>query len=137
MARQSDIQQAVTRHAMGDMSQIPGAPQDGAAAAERSGLAGRFMNWVRSNHQKMPSLVGQAEAVIREAAKDIRQTLEEVFFNKAEHAPEMGTPQNPTPQNVTQDLGNFRGYDPDPVRYDPEANLRPGPAQERNRGRGR
>ena len=77
---------------------------------ENPGLGARFMNWVRENHASQPSLVGQGEAMIREAAKDVRNTMNEVFFGQPEHAPEMGTPQNPTPQNVTEDLGNFQGY---------------------------
>jgi hypothetical protein len=70
------------------------------------------MDWVRDNHARMPSLGGQLAAMCREAIKDVRSTMNEFFFGKAEHPPEIGTPLNPTPQIVTQEQGNFRGYDP-------------------------
>jgi hypothetical protein len=59
--------------------------------------------------QSQPSLGAELKAMGREAIKDIRGTIHESFFGKPEHAPEMGTPLNPTPQMTTQDLGTVHG----------------------------
>lgn len=45
----------------------------------------------------------------REAIKDVRQTVHESYFGQPEHAPELGTPMNPTSQEVTSDRGNLHG----------------------------
>ncbi|HVX12732.1 MAG TPA: hypothetical protein VHC22_16240 [Pirellulales bacterium] len=50
------------------------------------------------------SFGGEFDAMFREMVKDIRQTANEVFFNHHEHAPEMGTPMNNTPQMTYDDL---------------------------------
>jgi len=55
--------------------------------------------------EQQPSLSAELKAMGREAIKDIRGTIYESFFGKAEHASELGTPLNPTPQMTTQDLG--------------------------------
>jgi hypothetical protein len=52
-------------------------------------------------------------AMFREAVKDIRNTVSQIYFGRSESGGEPGTPLNPTPQLVTQDLGNFRGFDYD------------------------
>jgi hypothetical protein len=79
--------------------------------AEAAALAAaEFGKWVRDNRAKLPKLTGELKAIFREAIKDIRQTVNEVFFAKGEHAPEAGTPLNPTPQAVTADMGNVYGY---------------------------
>lgn len=59
--------------------------------------------------QSQPSFVAQIQAMGREAMKDIRGTVHETFFGKPEHASELGTPLNPTPQMTTQDLGTVYG----------------------------
>jgi hypothetical protein len=59
--------------------------------------------------QSQPSLGAELKAMGREAIKDIRGTIHESFFGKTEHASEMGTPLNPTPQMTTQDLGTVHG----------------------------
>jgi hypothetical protein len=38
--------------------------------------------------------------ITREAINDVRQTVEEVYFDKPEHAMEPGTPMNPTQREV-------------------------------------
>ena len=48
--------------------------------------------------QSQPSLGAELKAMGREAIKDIRGTVHETFFGKPEHASELGTPLNPTPQ---------------------------------------
>ncbi|QEL18777.1 hypothetical protein [Limnoglobus roseus] len=52
---------------------------------------------------EQPSLGAELKAMAREAVKDVRQTLNESYFGQGEHAPEMGTPLNPTPYETTQD----------------------------------
>lgn len=59
--------------------------------------------------QSQPSLSAELKAMGREAIKDIRGTIHESFFGKPEHASELGTPLNPTPQMTTQDLGTVHG----------------------------
>jgi len=59
--------------------------------------------------EQQPSLGAELKALGREAIKDIRGTIHESFFGKPEHAPEMGTPLNPTPQMTTQALGTVYG----------------------------
>jgi hypothetical protein len=59
--------------------------------------------------QSQPSLGAELKAMGREAIKDIRGTVHESFFGKPEHASELGTPLNPTPQMTTQDLGTVYG----------------------------
>jgi len=59
--------------------------------------------------QSQPSLGAQMQAMVREAARDIRSTVHESFFGKPEHASEMGAPGSPTPQMVTQQLGTVYG----------------------------
>lgn len=62
--------------------------------------------------QSQPSLGAELKAMGREAIKDIRGTIHESFFGKPEHASELGTPLNPTPQMTTEDLGTVHGsYD--------------------------
>lgn len=62
--------------------------------------------------QSQPSLSGQLASMVREAAKDVRSTVHESFFGRPEHAPEPGSPGNPTQYMVNQDLGTVHGdYD--------------------------
>jgi hypothetical protein len=56
-----------------------------------------------------PSLSAELKAIGREAIKDVRATVHQTFFGQPEHMAEMGTPLNPTPQVVTQDLGTVYG----------------------------
>jgi hypothetical protein len=56
-----------------------------------------------------PSFSAQLSAIAREAVKDIRTTINEVFLDSPERGGEPGTPLNPTPQMVTQDLGTVHG----------------------------
>lgn len=43
-----------------------------------------------------PALLAQLKVMAREATNDVRGTIHETFFSKPEHAPEVGTPMNPT-----------------------------------------
>ncbi|QEH36598.1 hypothetical protein OJF2_51820 [Aquisphaera giovannonii] len=54
--------------------------------------------------ERAKELPGELKSVVREAFKDIRGTLNEVFFGQPEHPSEPGTPLNPTQQMVTRDI---------------------------------
>jgi hypothetical protein len=94
------------------------APQRKQPEQERPrSVLGQIADGLMKNPAELPSLGGQLDAMVREGAKDLHQTLHEVAFGKAEHGPEMGAPQNPTPQMTTADLTNgklsldeLRGY---------------------------
>jgi len=58
---------------------------------------------------EQPSLSAELKAMGREGVKDIRATLHETYFGQPEHMSEAGSPLNPTPQMVTQDLGTVHG----------------------------
>lgn len=55
---------------------------------------------------ELPSFGGQIDAMVREAAKDINNTMHQVFFGQSIGHGESGAPMNPTPQMVTEDLGH-------------------------------
>lgn len=54
---------------------------------------------------EQPSFSAEIKAIAREGIKDVRSTVNEVFFESPELGGEPGTPLNPTPQMITQDLG--------------------------------
>ena len=82
-------------------------------AGQRQSLLGRFAEMRANNVAKRPSLAGEGAALFRDAVNDIRATTHQFFYGKSEGPGTPGTPLNPTPQLVTQDLGNFRGFDYD------------------------
>jgi hypothetical protein len=60
---------------------------------------------------EQPSFSAEIKAIAREGIKDVRSTVNEVFFESPELGGEPGTPLNPTPQMITQDLGTVSsGY---------------------------
>lgn len=65
------------------------------------------------NRSKQPSLMSELSAMTREAVKDIRQTLNQVMFGQNEHAPEQGTPLNPTNVEVYKDRLDQGGTSPE------------------------
>lgn len=104
MGWDNKIQQNVYRHAKEDMAAAAGMAQMRPDAEPAT-----FWEWIKANHAKQPSLGSEIKAIVREAIKDVRQTVNEVFFGKGEHAPEPGAPLNPTPQVITADMGNVYG----------------------------
>jgi hypothetical protein len=59
---------------------------------------------------QQPSLGAELKAMAREAIKDIREALvDKGWFGQHGGPGEPGTPLNPTPQMVTQDLGTVYG----------------------------
>jgi hypothetical protein len=94
---------------------------------------------------QQPSLGAELKAMGREALKDIREALvDRGWFGQGGGPGEPGTPLNPTPQMVTQDLGTVYGgyheqldaYGQQPSYQDMlrEAAERAGPEQEQDRG---
>jgi len=64
-------------------TETAGGGEDGKALDGRT-----VQDWVRDNHASQPSLGGELNRMTREAVKDIRATVNEVFFGKSEHASE-------------------------------------------------
>ncbi len=73
------------------------------------GLIQRMINQRNEWAEDRPSFGAELKAMAREGLKDIRTSVNEVFFNSPEYGGEPGTPLNPTPQMVTQDLGTVHG----------------------------
>jgi hypothetical protein len=59
--------------------------------------------------EQQPSLSAELKAMAREGIKDVRSTVNETFLGSPELGGEPGTPLNPTPQMVTQDMGTVYG----------------------------
>lgn len=74
-----------------------------------SGLVQRMLDVRNGWAEQQPSFSAEIKAMGREAIKDVRSTVNEVFLGSPELGGEPGTPLNPTPQMVTQDLGNVYG----------------------------
>ena len=53
---------------------------------------------------QQPSFGAEIKAMAREAVKDVHNTIQQVFFGQSSGHGEPGTPLNPTPQLVTEDL---------------------------------
>ena len=100
-----DIQDNVIRHAKADMANVV----EGSIQPPSPTMGERAADWVGKNVEAQPSLGAQFDAMFREAIKDIRQTFNEAWFGKGEHAAEMGTPMNPTPQMETDSLMGKHG----------------------------
>jgi len=62
------------------------------------------------NLENPPAFSGQADAMVREALKDVNSTIHQVFFGAPAGPGEPGTPLVPTQAMVTQDLGTMMGY---------------------------
>ena len=73
------------------------------------GIVQRMLDARNEWAEQQPSFSAEIKAMSREAIKDVRSTVSEVFLGSPELGGEPGTPLNPTPQMVTQDLGNVYG----------------------------
>ena len=49
---------------------------------------------------KVKEFLAELRAMGRETVKDVRQTVNQMYFDKPEHAPEPGTPLNLTPRET-------------------------------------
>ena len=76
---------------------------------QKSGILQYVSDKLREWAADQPSLGAQLQAMGREALKDARTTVNEVFLGSPELGGEPGTPLNPTPQMVTEDLGTVHG----------------------------
>jgi hypothetical protein len=65
---------------------------------------GKGIEMLKRWQAQQPSLGAELKAMTREAVKDIRGTLHQIFFGQPEHMAEAGTPLNPTQQIVTEGL---------------------------------
>ena len=76
---------------------------------QQPGILQRMLDKRNKWAAQQPSLAAEVKAMAREAVKDVRSTVTEVFVGSPELGGEPGTPLNPTPQMVTQDLGTVHG----------------------------
>ena len=76
---------------------------------QQPGILQRMLDKRNEWAAQQPSLAAEIKAMAREAVKDVRSTVNEVFLGSPELGGEPGTPLNPTPQMVTQDLGTVHG----------------------------
>src|ERR1700730_4404108 len=76
---------------------------------QQPGILQRMLDKRNEWAAQQPSLSAEMKALAREAVKDVRSTVNEVFLGSPELGGEPGTPLNPTPQQVTKDLGNVYG----------------------------
>jgi len=70
----------------------------------------RLKQWIRENHEQQPALGAELKAMGREAIKDVRNTVHEVFFGQREGPGEPGAPLNYTQAEISQDRGLVGGY---------------------------
>jgi hypothetical protein len=76
---------------------------------QQPGFVQRMMDKRAEWAAERPSFSAEIKAMAREGIKDVRSSVNEVFFDSPEYGGEPGTPLNPTPQMVTQDLGTVQG----------------------------
>ena len=76
---------------------------------DQRGIVQRMIDMRNEWAAQQPSLSAEIKAMAREAVKDVRSTVSETFIGSPELGGEPGTPMNPTPQMVTQDLGTVHG----------------------------
>jgi hypothetical protein len=76
----------------------------------RQSWADKLGEWIRNNHAQQPALGAELKAMGREAIKDVRNTVHEVFFGQREGPGEPGAPLNNTQAEINQDRGLVGGY---------------------------
>lgn len=90
---------------------------------------------VQAARAQQPSFGAELKAMTREAVKDVNSTIQQVFFGHPAGHGEPGTPLNPTPQLVTEDLTgrpmDIRSDMPAPPRAGPQKG---GPRLDMDRG---
>jgi len=84
-------------------------------ATDRKSLLHRYAEMWQRNYKASPSAFGQIAAMLREAVKDIRNTIHQFFFGRPEGMQEAGAPMVPTQQIVT---GSLTGNSPMKVTMD-------------------
>lgn len=78
--------------------------QEYAALQEKNAAQGVESPLLQALSNKLQKEKGQLAAIGREMIKDLRSTINEVFFDKPEHGSEPGTPYNPTQAMITNEV---------------------------------
>ena len=73
-------------------------------------VAQKMVDKVNEWADSQPQFTGQLAAMWREGLKDLQNAIMPAFPDSQRGVEESGTPLNPTSQQVTQDMGNFKGY---------------------------
>jgi hypothetical protein len=76
----------------------------------RLSCADRLKEWIKENHEQQPALGAELKAMGREAIKDVRSSVHEVYFGQGEGPGEPGAPLNNTQAEISQDRGLVGGY---------------------------
>jgi hypothetical protein len=76
---------------------------------ERSGVQA-FKDWVRQNHEQLPSLGAELKALGREGLKDLQNAVLHAFPDSMRLQEEPGAPLSPTQAMVTKDVGTVYGF---------------------------
>ncbi len=76
----------------------------------RQSWAEKLGQWIQDNRDQQPSLGAELKAMGREAIKDVRNKVHEVFFGQGEGPGEPGAPLNYTQAEISQDRGLVDGY---------------------------
>jgi hypothetical protein len=71
----------------------------------RQSWAEKLGEWIKDNRAQQPSLGAELKAMGREAIKDVRNTIHEVFFGQREGIGEPGAPLNYTQAEISKDRG--------------------------------
>ncbi len=76
--------------------------------------------------QQQPEVLAEMRAWVRGGAKDLQDVVLKAFPDSMNLHSEPGSPMNPTPQMVTQELGALEGYYPHlDASADKQAHLEP------------
>jgi hypothetical protein len=60
--------------------------------------------------RQQPSIGAELRSVLRGGAKDLWNNVVPAFPQSQHYVDEPGSPLNPTPQQITEDLGTVQGY---------------------------
>lgn len=93
----------------------------------------RLGEWIKHNREQQPSLGAELKAIGREAIKDVRNTMHQVFFGQREGPGEPGAPLNYTQAEISQDRGLVGGYQAMLDAYASRGSVH-GQSQEKDRG---
>jgi hypothetical protein len=109
--------------------------QQQAGQEAQPSFADRLKEWIKDNHAQQPALGAELKAMGREAVKDVRNTIHEVFFGQREGPGEPGAPLNCTQAEISQDRGLVGGYQAMLDEYASRGGVH-GQSQEQDRGIG-
>jgi hypothetical protein len=78
--------------------------------ADEKGMGEKILDQIKEWRDSQPNFSGQVAAMWREGLKDLQNAILPAFPESQRGVEEPGTPLSPTSQQVTQDMGNFKGY---------------------------